>query len=281
MQRVDLTKAKNHLEWRKRGVARRVKQAVDKPIQARRGRRFGQTLASQPPLATDTRAAGKLESYFDAHTEGPGLWKWRHYFPIYERHLGKFVGRAPRIVEIGVFSGGSLLMWRDYFGDGTHVHGVDIEPACKAYAGPGISITIGDQSEPEFWKRFLADNPQFDVVIDDGGHEAVQQIPTLEALLPNLTPGGVYLCEDIHGPDHAFHAYIDGLSRNLNDVGPRASGGGQEPSAFQEAIASVHLYPFVAVIEKRDARLERLIAPKHGTQWEPFYGDPHAFPSSS
>ncbi len=51
-----------------------------------------------------------LRAYFDAVTEGPGVWKWLHYFEIYQRHLAKFVGRPVTIVEVGVFSGGSLLM---------------------------------------------------------------------------------------------------------------------------------------------------------------------------
>lgn len=78
----------------------------------RRGQRFGDTLhapgngAPEPP--------GELERYFDAHVEGLGIFKWRHYFPIYERHLQGFRDRDVHLVEIGVFSGGSLGMWRHY-----------------------------------------------------------------------------------------------------------------------------------------------------------------------
>src|SRR5262245_3116872 len=57
-----------------------------------------------------------LQSYFDAHTEGRGIWKWTHYFDIYHRHLSKFIGREVHLLEIGVYSGGSLQMWRDYLG---------------------------------------------------------------------------------------------------------------------------------------------------------------------
>src|SRR5450432_1099775 len=67
-----------------------------------------------------------LQSYFDGITEGPGVWKWRHYFEIYHRHLHKFVGRDVTVVEVGVYSGGSLPMWRNYFGNGCRIHGVDI-----------------------------------------------------------------------------------------------------------------------------------------------------------
>jgi hypothetical protein len=41
-------------------------------------------------------------------------------------------------------------------------------------------------------------------------------------------------------------------------------------NGFQSTIHSVHLYPYVVVIEKRDSPLPELVAPKQGSQWEPF-----------
>jgi hypothetical protein len=262
--------------WGARTVAGHVKHLADMPVQARRGLAFGRSLDAR--YLPEIEQRGQLETYFDAHDEGPGLWKWRHYFPVYERHLGRFVGCAPVIVEIGIFSGGSLGMWQSYFGVGTHVHGVDIEGACEAHASDFVSVWIGDQADPGFWERFLAEVPAFDIVIDDGGHEASQQIPTLEALLPRLNPGGVYLCEDIHGEMHAFNSYIDGLSRNLHCQGAPHPAGGHVPTGFQHTVESIHSYPFVTAIEMRENHLERLVAPKHGTQWEPFYGEATSFP---
>jgi len=43
------------------------------------------------------------------------------------------------------------------------------------------------------------------------------------------------------------------------------------PTPFQQAVHSIHLYPMVLVIERRSEHLE-LVAPKHGTQWQPFLG---------
>lgn len=235
----------------------------------RKGYRYGRDLSggSQP---TEPGIPNWLEEYFDAHLTGPGLWKWRHYFPIYDRHFAKFRGREVHIVEIGIFSGGSLGMWQSYFGEGAHVYGVDIEPSCRAYEGDGIKVFIGDQSDPEFWRRFVREVPEIDIIVDDGGHEASQQIPTLEALLPHLRPGGVYLCEDVQSHFHEFHNYIDGLSRNLHAMGPLDADGNRVPNEFQRTIDSVHLYPFITVIEKRAERLDALSAPKHGTEWQPF-----------
>ncbi len=233
---------------------------------------LGYRFAAGLPASDETGPGdpGQLERYFDALAIGPGLWKWRHYFDVYERHLGKYVGKEVRLAEIGVFSGGSLGMWRDYLGPRAEIYGVDLEPACATYEGPQTRIFIGDQADPAFWADFIKAVPSLDVAIDDGGHETHQQIATLEAVLPHLRSGGVYLCEDIHGTENAFHAYIDGLARQLHQMG------GPDSHRFpanplQSAIASIHSYPFVTVIEKRTRPLDVLEAPRRGTQWQPFY----------
>jgi cephalosporin hydroxylase len=209
-----------------------------------------------------------LEAYFDGHHEGPGIWKWRHYFGIYDRHLSKFIGQEVHVVEIGVFSGGSLGMWRAYFGDRSRIYGVDISSACLAYSGEGVRIFIGDQADPQFWARFREEVPVVDVVIDDGGHQPHQQAATIEALLPHITPGGVYICEDLGGADNDFHSYIDGFSRGLH-VTPAAPGEAFLPSAFQQHVASIHRYPFIVVVEKPLLPVPRFEAPAHGTEWQP------------
>src|ERR1700747_3085495 len=98
-------------------------------------------------------AANPLLSYFNSHREGPGIWKWMHYFDIYQRHFSKFVGREVHVLEVGIYSGGSLTMWREYFGKGCRVYGVDIDEACMAYKDEGIEVFIGDQADRSFWTR--------------------------------------------------------------------------------------------------------------------------------
>lgn len=68
------------------------------------------------PLRTDFEAIGR----------GPGVLKWMHYLEPCYRHLQKFVGREVVVVEVGVYSGGSLRTWRRYSGDRCQIHGVDI-----------------------------------------------------------------------------------------------------------------------------------------------------------
>jgi hypothetical protein len=213
-------------------------------------------------------AANPLETYFDSHGAGPVIWKWRHYFDIYHRHLAKFVGRDVHVLEVGVYGGGSLKMWQDYFGPGCRMYGVDREPACKAYEDGAVRVFIGDQADRAFWKRFKDEVPPLDVVLDDGGHMPHQQIATLEETLPHLRPGGVYLCEDVHGVFHPFSQYASGLSYNLNEF-LQKSGAADYASLttpFQQAIHSVHLYPYVVVIERAEVAEPEFYSQKQGTE---------------
>jgi Methyltransferase domain len=235
-----------------------------------RGLAFGRALPRREDARAEPQPANPLADYFETHTTGPGLWKWRHYFDVYHRHLQRFVGRDVHLVEIGVYSGGSLGMWKEYFGASGCIYGVDLQPECRVYEDDQIRIFTGDQGDAGFWREFRREVPDVDVVIDDGSHDPLQQIVTLESLFPHLRPGGVYLCEDVHGPRNPFHDYVNGLSRNLHSMGYGESGFERRPIDFQRSVESVHLYPFVAVIEKRSPPLEELAAPRHGTEWQPF-----------
>lgn len=227
---------------------------------------------TSPAGADPAPADNPLRRYFDANTTGPGIWKWDHYFEAYHRHLAKFIGTDAHLVEIGIYSGGSLPMWLDYLGPTATVHGVDIEEACRVYAGDRVTVDIGDQADRSFWGDFRARHPRIDIVIDDGGHTPEQQMVTLEETLPHLAPDGVFICEDIHGTDNAFTAFAAGLADRLNASRPVDLNDAQMPTTgFQRAVHSVHIYPFLVVIEKHAEPPARLAAPRHGTDWQPFY----------
>jgi len=241
------------------------------PTELWRGYNYGRTFSPGTGSPPESESSGALEDYFDELTKGPGIWKWRHYFPIYERHLSKYRGKEIHILEVGIYSGGSLGMWHTYFGDQARVYGVDIEPSCRAYEDDRTKVFIGDQADPHFWADVIRQVPKLDVVIDDGGHRSFQQIATLEAVLPHLQPGGVYMCEDVHDYFNTFHAYVSGLSRNLHTMRPtKEDRFVVNATEFQQSIDSIHLYPFVTVIEKRDREIKQFTAPKHGTEWQPF-----------
>ena len=136
------------------------------------------TTASSPfePRSTE------LERYFDSATarRGPGVWKWRSYFSVYERHLSRFRGTDVHVMEIGIFSGGSLRMWRWYFGPRTTIYGVDISNRTTVYEndpryGSPTRIFVGNQSDPDLWAAVNV--PRLDVVIEDGKFTTPHSVP--------------------------------------------------------------------------------------------------------
>jgi hypothetical protein len=160
------------------------------------------------------------------------------------------------VLEIGiggyqdpVSGGNSLYMWRSYFRRAT-VYGVDIyEKRLDEY--PGIVALRADQSDPRSLQRIIATCPVFDVIIDDGSHIGEHVVTSFTELFPALRPGGFYVIEDLEssylpelggGPVGAENTAL-ALARSLLDdlhIGPRA-------------VASIHVYPGIAFIEKAPA----------------------------
>lgn len=201
--------------------------------------------------------------------------KFEHYFPLYEKHFNQYVGKSPRILEIGVRGGGSLQMWKKYFGEGTYVHGIDIDPKCKAHEDPAndIHVTIGDATDPIFVEREIKAHQirDFDIIIDDGSHENPDQITTLKLFYGLLKDRGVYWCEDTHtsyypnregggyGSPNSFTTYVknvvDVLSHHhtSNAIGHGPIDGPHVPKKFVKPfndIQGVSFYDSVIVIDK-------------------------------
>ena len=215
-----------------------------------------------------------MQRWFDAHLDGPGVWKWVHYFDVYDRHLARFRGTDVHFLEIGIFSGGSLRMWRDYLGESATIYGVDISSRTRAYHDSEKhgrpKIFVGDQTSAVFWDTFKAAVPRVDVMIDDGGHTMPMQRATLEAMFDHLSFGGVYICEDLLGGDHQFWQVLfekfvtapAGLNRYGGHSRNRAWG-------QQRTVAELAIYPYMAVVEKLPSNRTEMIQVRHGTEWQP------------
>lgn len=108
--------------------------------------------------------------------------KFLHYFPIYEHLFAGFRGQEFTFVEFGVQGGGSLQMWREYFGPKARIVGVDLNPQAAADS-PDFDVRIGDQGDQRFLDDLFTDLGQVDVVLDDGGHQSFQQILTVQRAL--------------------------------------------------------------------------------------------------
>lgn len=125
--------------------------------------------------------------------------KWEHYFAIYERFFAPWRGRDPRILEIGVQNGGSIDLYRRYFGSCKYV-GIDIDPRCKSREcrDQNVEIRIGDSGSARFLSSVAEEFGEFDIIIDDGSHDPEHQVLAFKCLYSALRDPGVYCCEDLH-----------------------------------------------------------------------------------
>jgi len=202
-----------------------------------------------------------LRDYFDAG-EGPLVHKWLHYFDIYHQWFQAWRDQPVTVLELGVFHGGSLRMWRDYFGGQARIVGVDVDPRCAALADDRIEVHIGDQEDREFLRRLRDEVGPIDIVIDDGGHSMRQQIVTFEELFSAVRAPGLYLVEDTHtsyweeyGGEHlepsSFIEYAKGWIDQLHAHHSRDL----ERLSVTDVtrwVAGLHFYDSVVVLEKRE-----------------------------
>jgi hypothetical protein len=110
--------------------------------------------------------------------------------------------RPLRILEIGVYLGASLKLWRRYFSHPeTCVVGIDIQQACAQFqdSSNGIEVRIGSQADPAFLKSVVDEFGPFDLIVDDGSHQTAHQIISFnELFLTGLKESGIYFVEDTH-----------------------------------------------------------------------------------
>ena len=201
---------------------------------------------------------GFLHKYF-LNSSDKLLNKWIHYFDIYERHLERFRGSAPVMLEIGVFGGGSLAMWKDYLGPGARIVGIDINPACKAHEAENIEIFIGSQDDPDLIKQFLVKYPRPDIVLDDGSHRMAHMIRSFELLYDHVSPRGVYIVEDTHtcywpeydGGVRRPGSFMEFVKDRLDDINAAHARDALPVSSFTRSTDAVCCYDSVVVFERR------------------------------
>jgi hypothetical protein len=200
-----------------------------------------------------------LRRYFRRNS-GRLIHKWMHYFDIYDRHFSAYRFKPVTVVEFGVSHGGSLQMWKKYFGRSARIIGVDIDPRCAALGGPGIEIVIGDQGDRDFLTALRDRIGPIDVLIEDGGHTMVQQTATFEVFWPSIRTCGVYLVEDLHtsywdeyGGGYkkpgTFIEYAKALIDQLNAWHARP-GDGLTPDEYSRSIGGMHVYDSIIVFDK-------------------------------
>lgn len=122
-----------------------------------------------------------------------------NYTAYYDQLLQPYVGRRNvNILEVGVKMGGSLMLWRELFGDDATVYGVDLDPNVPTFRSePHIKVYAGVSStKPAQVENVLA-GTKLDIIIDDGSHRSIHQMLTIFSLWRHLKPDGLYIIEDV------------------------------------------------------------------------------------
>lgn len=206
------------------------------------------------------RASGDMADIFYNH-EGRLAHKWDHYHGIYDRHLARFRGSNVKFLEIGVSHGGSLQIWRKYFGPNATIYGVDVDPRCGVVDDPpSLNVRIGSQTDISFLRSVVAEMGGIDVVLDDGSHYVPHQRVTFEALFPLLSERGVYIVEDLQtnywpgshqGGWRRRSTFLEQMKNLVDDMNGWWHHKPQHLPNAHRILDAVHFYNSMIVLEKK------------------------------
>ena len=234
-----------------RGFARAVADLKRRLTGVSRLRQY--TLAAPLPVASDM---SDIERMFWSN-KGPVVHKWLHDLPLYDRYLSKYRGTDVKMLEIGVYKGGSLHLWREYLGPKAPIFGIDINPDCASVNGIDGQVRIGSQADPAFLAAVVAEMGGVDIVLDDGSHIGRHIRASLDTLYPLLAPNGLYLIEDVHTAysrryDGRFsrHNFMRLLGRLTDDMHHWYHAGGQRIAATADQLLGLHIHDSLVVLEK-------------------------------
>lgn len=122
-----------------------------------------------------------------------------HNYPRqYEPLLKQFRTQPIKYLEIGVFNGGSIKAFREYFQNATCILGLDINENCKTHEDTANNtfVEIGNATDANFIQTITEKYGTFDIILDDGSHSNTDVIATFELLFPLLNDNGIYIVED-------------------------------------------------------------------------------------
>lgn len=139
------------------------------------------------------------------------------YLPLYEHLLSRLKNTAKNVLEIGIYRGGSIKLWNDYFTNAT-VYALDILHIDTVWGqlknnNKIILYTSTDAYNEKFiTDKFLNKNIKFDFMLDDGPHTLKSMIQFIKLYSHLLTDNGILIIEDIQKGE-----WIDILKNEVPD----------------------------------------------------------------
>jgi len=193
------------------------------------------------------------------------------YFSAYAELFAEYRNSECVFIETGILGGGSLFMWRNWLGPKARIIGIDLNPESLKWENYGFEIYIGDQGSQDFWKSILKKIGQFDILLDDGGHQSFQQIVTAQEAIIHQTKKSIIVIEDTHCSfmndfkAHGVNSFLN-YAKDSTDV-LTAKGSSMYPSRMPEFRNSeiINLYKYLHSIEFFNSLVAFKIEPRNVT----------------
>ena len=128
------------------------------------------------------------------------------YLPLYQKLFEKKKYTAKNVLEIGIFFGGSIKLWSEYFTSSV-IYGLDIMNINDVWEGIKNNnkiklYTSTDAYDEEFFKINLLDkNIKFDIMLDDGPHTLDSMKKFINLYSQMMTNDGILVIEDVQSMD--------------------------------------------------------------------------------
>ena len=150
------------------------------------------------------------------------------YQTMYGKYLIPFYKKNPRMkmLEIGLGCnmkygpGASVKLWRELFPE-ANLWEAEYDANCVKKATEnhmliGFNTLTGDQGSEAVLNSWIEKSGgNFDVIIDDGGHQNCQIYTSFVKLWPTLKPGGLYFIEDMQvARTPAYMEYMNSMCNN-------------------------------------------------------------------
>lgn len=111
---------------------------------------------------------------------------------FYDDFLIKFKDHPINFMEIGVYNGGSIKLWKDYLHEDSIIYASDINYFEHI---SGTYSLIGDMYSNEQVSKFS--DEYFDIIIDDGPHSFESFVLVMQKYFSKIKKGGNLIIEDV------------------------------------------------------------------------------------
>jgi hypothetical protein len=133
------------------------------------------------------------------------------YLPLYDALLKSKKETAKNVLEVGIYSGGSIKLWHDYFPNAT-VHAVDVQSIHGVFDQLKNNKRIVLHTSTDaynidlFTRNFINTGIKCDFMLDDGPHTLESQKQFIRLYSRIMTDDGLLIIEDVQSYD-----WIDAL----------------------------------------------------------------------